>query len=167
MSRRCSVCNLEEHLLAINQRLRAGESYASLAAEYDVSSDSVERHARFHLRAEPAVDADTTMVQRLHLLWQRGDELFKTATATGDLRGGLDALARLTGICESLARVEVETKGFEALSIEEQAKYVTSNPALFRAVFADVLREGRKVNAVNTDVQLTDYPDSPSDSRPS
>jgi hypothetical protein len=91
MSRRCSVCNLEEHLLAINQRLRAGESYASLAAEYDVSSDSVERHARFHLRAEPAVDADTTMVQRLHLLWQRGDELFKTATATGDLRGGLDA----------------------------------------------------------------------------
>jgi hypothetical protein len=44
LMRKCSVCNLQEYQPALDERLRAGESCRSLALEFSVTPDAMERH---------------------------------------------------------------------------------------------------------------------------
>jgi hypothetical protein len=52
MGRQCSVCSLSQ-LGVIDAALRKRRSAASLAVEYGLSTDTVQRHARLHLGSFP------------------------------------------------------------------------------------------------------------------
>jgi hypothetical protein len=132
MPRRCECCNSSEILPALNQKLRAGESYAALSKEYSLSEDSLRRHHRAHVRGEGATPIDVG--ERLRLLWDRADELYRHALTVSDTRAAIDALSRLTQITENLAKIQVrQSSAFESMTIAEQVEYIRSTPHLFTA----------------------------------
>jgi hypothetical protein len=132
MPRRCECCNSAEILPTLNQRLRAGESYAALAKVYSLSEDSLRRHHKSHVRGEGATPID--LGERLQLLWNRADELYKHALSVSDTRAAIDALSRLTQVTESLAKIQVrQSSAFESMTTAEQVEYIRSTPHLFTA----------------------------------
>src|SRR5208282_6658486 len=132
MARRCECCNSQEILPMLNQRLRAGESYAVLSREYGLSEDSLRRHHKAHVRGEGATPIE--LGERLKLLWDRADELYKHALSVSDTRGAIDALSRLTQVTESLSKIQTrQSSVFENLSRDEQVRYILSTPGLFTA----------------------------------
>jgi hypothetical protein len=122
MPRQCTVCALEEHLPAINQRLRDGESVTTLAREYSTSPDAMERHKAKHLRGD-SVQVGSSLAERLELLWTRCDDLYKRSIAVSDVRTAVDTLNKLVGIAENLSKVKVQA-GFESLTLDEKVDYV-------------------------------------------
>jgi transposase-like protein len=122
MPRKCTVCALEEHLPAIDQRLRDGESVSALAREYSASPDALERHRAKHLRGD-SLKVGSSLTERLELLWTRCDDLYKRSVAVSDVRTAVDALNKLVGIAENLSKVRVHT-GFESLTLDQKVDYV-------------------------------------------
>ena len=125
MPRKCSICSLQEHLLAVNQRLRDGESVSALAREYSTSSDAMERHRANHLRGD-RLTVNSSLAERLELLWRRCDDLYQRSIAVSDVRTAVDALNKLVGIAENLSKVQVHT-GFESLSLDQQVDFVMNS----------------------------------------
>jgi hypothetical protein len=123
MSRRCQVCNLEEHRLQIDSRIRAGESLAVLAKEFKISVDSLSRHrARHVLRAPKPVSGDLTA--RLDSLILRLEETYNSAASRGDHRMMLDSLKQIGTLTAQL--VEIEKKD---ISLVENMKPKFQTPA--------------------------------------
>jgi hypothetical protein len=140
MGRQCSVCNAEEHLPEINERLRAGESRAQIALQYGFSVDALDRHAKNHLqdRGKPAEGITAKWDQII----TRAEELYQTAVKTGDQRGALGALKKLADAVEASARLGSKSNvGFEALTVQEQAERICSRPELIRAVMDYLVRD--------------------------
>jgi hypothetical protein len=132
MPRRCECCNSAEILPTLNQRLRAGEPYALLSREYGLSEDSLRRHHKAHVRGEGATPID--LGERLQLLWDRADELYKHAISVADTRGAVDALSRLAQVTESLSKIQVrQSSAFESMTTDEQVEYIRSDSHLFTA----------------------------------
>jgi hypothetical protein len=126
MPRPCTICTgFEEHLPAINQRLRDGESISALAREFGASPDAMERHKANHLRGD-SLQAGSSLSERLELLWQRCDDLYKRSVAVNDVRTAVDSLNKLAGIAENLSKVKVRA-GFESLTLEEKVDYVLNS----------------------------------------
>jgi hypothetical protein len=128
MPRQCTVCALEEHLPAINQRLRDSESVSALAREYSTSPDAMERHKAKHLRGD-SLRVGSSLSERLELLWTRCDDLYKRSVAVSDVRTAVDTLNKLTGIAENLSKVKVQA-GFESLTLEEKVDYVLNSEVM-------------------------------------
>jgi hypothetical protein len=106
--RACHVCNREEHILEINQRLRDGESCATIAREFNFSQDSVERHRSRHVMQIAKVTDDPATM--LHLIIRQTGELASAARLTGDVRGSVDAIARQLSALTTLIEHEKQTK---------------------------------------------------------
>jgi hypothetical protein len=138
MARHCVVCAREEFLPSINQRLREGESLASLSREFAISESSLRRHRARHLNSR---EPDATVTEQLNLLRQRLEELYKHAAATGQTRAALDALSKLTDIAESQSRMEVRQNTFEGLSLSEQTAWVRAHTDLYRSLLDSIVRE--------------------------
>jgi hypothetical protein len=128
MPRQCTVCALEEHLPAINQRLRNGESVSALAREYSSSPDAMERHRANHLRGD-SLKVGSSLSERLELLWTRCDDLYKRSVAVSDVRTAVDALNKLVGIAENLSKISVHT-GFESLTLDQKVDYVIGSEVM-------------------------------------
>ena len=131
MSRRCSVCNLQEHAVQIAARIRAGEPLAALAKEFEVSVDSMARHARNHV-LRSAKPASGDLISRLENLIGRVEEMFSNASAAGDTRAGLDALGQLIRLTESL--IELEKEKAER---EQKEQHAQTGPGLLSVEFLD------------------------------
>jgi hypothetical protein len=144
MPRRCSVCAIEEHLLTIDARLRNGESAATIAAEFSVSPDAVERHRKRHVHAD-TIAIDMPLDERLRLLWARVDETYRHATATGDVKVAVDCLGKLTNISEQLSKFEIRA-GFESMDTDRQVDYVMKHDRgrILRALCDKILDHGRE-----------------------
>jgi hypothetical protein len=128
MPRQCTVCALEEHLPAINQRLRDGESLSALAREFFTSPSAMERHKTKHLRGD-SLKVGSSLSDRLELLWTRCDDLYKRSVAVSDVRTAVDALNKLVGIAENLSKIQVHT-GFESLTMAQKVDYVLNSEAM-------------------------------------
>jgi hypothetical protein len=132
MPRRCECCNSAEILPTLNQRLRAGEPYAVLSREYGLSEDSLRRHHKAHVRGEGATPID--LGERLQLLWDRADELYRHALTVSDTRAAIDALSRLTQVTENLSKIQVrQSSAFESMTTAEQVAFISNTPHLFTA----------------------------------
>jgi hypothetical protein len=140
--RRCLCCNSQEILPTLNQKLRAGESYAVLSHEYGLSEDSLRRHHKAHVRGEGATPID--LGERLQLLWDRADELYKHALSVSDTRAAIDALSRLSQVTEHLSKIQVrQSSTFETLSVEDQVQYILDTPGLYVAWLDYCVRQCR------------------------
>jgi len=128
MPRQCTVCALEEHLPAINQRLRDGEAVSALAREYSTSPDAMERHRAKHLRGD-SLKVGSSLSERLELLWTRCDDLYKRSVAVSDVRTAVDALNKLVGIAENLSKIQVYS-GFESLTLDQKVDYVLNSEVM-------------------------------------
>ena len=128
MPRQCTICALEEHLPAINQRLRDGEAVGALAREYSTSPDAMERHRAKHLRGD-SLRVGSSLQDRLELLWTRCDDLYKRSVAVSDVRAAVDSLNKLTGIAESLSKVQVRS-GFESLTLDQKVDYILNSEVM-------------------------------------
>ena len=142
MPRRCECCNSAEILPTLNQRLRAGESYSLLSRDYGLSEDSLRRHHKAHVRGEGATPID--LGERLQLLWDRADELYRHALTVSDTRAAIDALSRLTQVTESLSKIQIrQSSAFESMTTAEQVEYIRSTPGLFVAWLDFCVRTAR------------------------
>jgi len=124
MPRPCSVCNLEEYRLQIDQRLRDGESCSVIAEEFNVSEDSVQRHRTRHIRRDLDVKGTLNAADILHSIVSETGEIASNARTVGDMRAALQALAQQASAMESLLRLE-ETKAAEAAAKAEDAPALT------------------------------------------
>lgn len=101
MPRACSVCSHPE-VEQINAAILANEPYRSIANRFEVSNQSVGRHARGHLadaiaKAQEAARAD-------------GVEIVREREA-GELRNALDIVAQLKQINEASLDILEEARG--------------------------------------------------------
>ena len=69
---------------------------------------------------------NSSLADRLELLWRRCDDLYQRSIAVSDVRTAVDALNRLAGIAENLSKVQVHT-GFESLTLDQQTDYVMNS----------------------------------------
>jgi hypothetical protein len=134
MSKRCSVCSLEEHAMAISARIRSGEPLAALAQEFSVSADSMERHARNHvLRHAKPVAGDLTA--RLESLVLRLEETYTSAAARGDHRMVLDSLKQISLLTGQLVEIgKKDVSVVENMDPAQQVVYLLSKPATYAAL---------------------------------
>ena len=132
MPRRCECCNSSEILPTLNQKLRSGASYAVLSREYGLSEDSLRRHHKAHVRGEGATPIE--LGDRLRLLWDRSDELYRHALAVSDTRAAIDALSRLSHVTENLSKIQThQSSVFESLSLADKVQYILNDPGLYGA----------------------------------
>jgi hypothetical protein len=134
MSRRCSVCCLEEHALQISSRIRAGESLAVLAQEFSTSPSAMERHARNHV-LRPAKPVAGDLASRLEHLVSRLEEVYASAAARGDVKAVLDSLKQIATLTAQL--IELQKKDVsvvENMTPKEQVVYLLSKPGTYGAL---------------------------------
>lgn len=148
MPRKCAVCCAEEHLLVIDSRIRAGESLTQIAADFSFSEDSLQRHARNHVRGESA-HSEQTLEQRLEMLFVRADDLYKSCVAQGNHRGAIDAMSKLVGITADLAKLKPIKGAFEGLTYEDQLEYIKTHDSgvLFRGILDYLVELQDEANA--------------------
>lgn len=114
MARPCACCNLRE--LPIDEKIRSGMSYAEIAreyAEYGLSPDAIERHARNHVFEDTAQDAKADPAVLLRAVIAETSQMVSTCRLTGDARGALSGL-------------ESQLRGINALLEHERSKSTES-----------------------------------------
>jgi len=103
MARICSACSSDARL-AIDEKLRAGESAASVARSHDLSSDAVLRHKK-HLRIETLIDPNDPRA-RLEQLRKRIDETYAAASRSNNHKLAVDSLKQLANIESEISKLE-------------------------------------------------------------
>src|SRR6266571_2353202 len=117
MPRKCQCCE-SEYRLQCDSRLKAGESPSALAAEFGLSVDALQRHAKNHL---PKRGPQMTLVERLERALTRAESLVESCSQLGDHRGLDSALKSVTTIIESISKMRTQDVGkYESLSDSEK-----------------------------------------------
>lgn len=133
MSRKCSVCNLEEHRLGIDSRIRNAEPLAVLAEEFAVSEDSMKRHAKNHV-LRPAKPIAGDLTGQLQNLIGRLEEVYSSACSRGDHKAVIDSLRQISQLTDRLVELQKKDAGsFENLSVPEKLTYMRNDGELFQA----------------------------------
>ncbi|MGH9517502.1 MAG: hypothetical protein ACRD3P_17680 [Terriglobales bacterium] len=100
---------------------------STIAAEFGISADSIQRHKR-HLAREDAKPQENRTATVLLKALRAAEELLDSTTRLGDHRGMSDALTKITSITQSLERYEAKSSGaFESLSLDEQVTYIRTH----------------------------------------
>jgi hypothetical protein len=109
--RTCSVCSSERRS-EIERALVAGEPFRHIAARFDTSTGSLQRHKAEHLpaklvmakEAEEVAEADDLLYQ-VRDLQSRAYGILDKAESAGDLRTALGAIREARGNLELLAKL--------------------------------------------------------------
>ena len=111
LPRTCTICVHPEAKL-LDQRLVSGEAFRHIAARFEVSTGSLQRHKAAHLPAsltkardaEEVIRADD-LLDQARSLQEKALSILSKAEAAGDLRGALGAIRESRGNLELLAKM--------------------------------------------------------------
>jgi hypothetical protein len=123
----CKCCVHPEHD-AIDSALLAGtEKTAVLAARFNVSPFSLNRHRKNHLLAPLGTVESPTELEELELLRSRSEELYLMAAQNGDVRGLATALQQSLRNLEFKIRHREEAQKTEVRDLPRDPSRWTAN----------------------------------------
>lgn len=108
----CSICT-HDSSAEIDKQLVAGVPYRQIATRYGVTVTSLFRHRGAHLspalcalQAQTETDNQTTLVDRIEALIERGEHLFAGAAKSGQHTQALGTLRELRNLLELLGKAD-------------------------------------------------------------
>jgi hypothetical protein len=144
VSRPCTVC-VHPETDAIDRAIVSGVPQRTIALQWCVSRDAVQRHARRHLSAALAAmqtaeqaDRRASLLDRVEGLIERAETLYTAASGEGKAAQALAVLKELRGLLELLGKAtgELDTRPVTVVNLQTAPEWLAMRAVILSALMA-------------------------------
>lgn len=120
----CSICTHPKRL-SIDQEIVSGRSLRSIAAMFNVSYDSLYRHAKDHLTRQltkaweiKSMNEDNKLLQKIDSIIERAEDIFQRNYEAGKDLTALKSLTEIRGTIELLSKISYQSLQSQLAQVE-------------------------------------------------